>query len=225
MMAAVFLILTFVFAILDWISVCNPEKPIKPLEYVAKPGAILSLFIYFCLSKSGALPLFWFGLGLAFSAVGDILLLLPRERLLPGLASFLLAHVCYTIGFNLPLPPLSSWSLLFAVTYALMAARLFRQIAAGLARKGLLRLKVPVLAYTMVITIMLLSATLTLSRPDWKTWPAVLAFLGAVFFFLSDVNQAFYRFVGPVRRGRVITMAAYHLGQIGLIVSAVLQFR
>jgi uncharacterized membrane protein YhhN len=224
-MATAFLVLTFFFAVLDWVSVYNPQKPIKPLEYAAKPATTICLLAYFLLAKGEAAPLFWFGLGLALSIAGDIFLLLPREQLMPGLVSFLLAHICYIIGFNMPLPPLTAWGLLFAVTYALMAARIFRKINAGLASKGLLRLKIPVLAYTVVITIMLLSATLTLYHPNWQAWPSALVFLGAALFFLSDVNQAFYRFVGPIKRGRVITMVAYHLGQIGIIVGAVLQFQ
>lgn len=224
-MAIVFLVLAFVFAAMNWISVYNPEKPIKPLEYVAKPATIVFLLVYFWLEKSGAVPLTWFGLGIVFSVLGDIYLLLQREKILPGLFLFLLVHLCYIIGFNLPLPPLTSWSLFFAVVYALMAARIYRQIAAGLARKSLQRMKIPVLVYTAVITLMLLSATLTLSRPDWKAWPSALVFLGAALFFLSDVNQAYYRYVGPMKRGRVVTMITYHLGQIGIIVGALLQFQ
>lgn len=222
-MANVFLILTFIFAALNWFAVYDAERINKRLERIAKPATILCLFLYFLSAKSNAAPLLWFGLAIVLSAAGDIFLLF--DQLMGGLAAFLLAHVCYIIGFNMPVPPLTSWSLLFAVTYGLMSTRIYRRISTALTNRGLVRLKKPVLAYTIVITLMLLSATLTLSHPAWKPVPAVLVFSGAALFFLSDVTQAFHRFEAPTRRGRFITMLTYHLGQIGLIVGAVLQFR
>ncbi len=38
-------------------------------------------------------------LGLFFSLMGDILLMLPRDHFVQGLVSFLLAHVCYGLAF------------------------------------------------------------------------------------------------------------------------------
>lgn len=224
-MPTVFLALTFVFAILNWIAVYDAERPNRRLEWIAKPATILSLLVYFLLAKSDAAPLFWFGLALLFSAAGDLFLLLPGDRLLMGLAAFFLAHVCYIIGFNIPLPPRTSWSLLFAVTYGLTATRIYRRISAALTNRGLQRLERPMQAYTIVITLMLLSATLTFSRPDWESWPAMLVFTGAALFFISDTLQAFHRFEAPTKRGRFFIMLTYHLGQIGLIIGALMNFR
>lgn len=222
-MTSIFLILTFVFAAINWFAVYDAERINKRLERIAKPATILCLFLYFMSAKGDAAPLLWFGLAIVFSAAGDVFLLF--DRLMGGLVAFLLAHICYIIGFNTPLPPLTPWSLLFAVTYGLMSTRIYRRISTALTRRGLERLKKPVLAYTIVITLMLLSATLTLSHPGWNPTPAALVFTGAALFFLSDVTQAFYRFEAPSRRGRLIIMLTYHLGQIGLILGALLQFR
>lgn len=224
-MAFIFLGLSFIFAVLNWAAVYDAYKVKRRLEIIAKPAMIICLFLYFLTARGQSPILLWFGLAILFSAAGDIFLLLPGDRLLAGLFAFLLAHICYIIGFNTPLPPLTSWGLLFAVTYALMATRLYRRIAAALARKGLQHLKTPVLIYTIVITLMLLSATQTLSHPNWKPWPAAMVFLGAALFFFSDVNQAFYRFETPTRRGRFIIMLTYQLGQIALITGAILQFQ
>jgi uncharacterized membrane protein YhhN len=38
-------------------------------------------------------------LGLLCSLAGDVALMLPRDRFVPGLLSFLLAHICYIAGF------------------------------------------------------------------------------------------------------------------------------
>jgi len=94
----------------------------------------------------------------------------------------------------------------------------------GLAEKNLRRLTGPVMLYGMIITLMLLSAMLTLFREEWKVLPALLAAVGAALFYLSDSFLAWDRFVSPVRNGRILNMITYHLGQIALIVGVALQF-
>jgi uncharacterized membrane protein YhhN len=44
------------------------------------------------------------GLGLLFSLLGDIWLMLPKDRFLYGLVSFPLAHVCYCFAFLTSVP-------------------------------------------------------------------------------------------------------------------------
>ena len=82
----------------------------------------------------------------------------------------------------------------------------------------------PVVTYGIVITLMLMSAILTIYRVEWKTSAAGLVSLGAALFYFSDIILAWTKFVRPVRNGRVLNMAAYHLGQISLIAGAVIQF-
>src|SRR5512143_3607936 len=48
------------------------------------------------------------GLGLLFSLAGDIWLVLPADRFLYGLVSFLLAHLCYIAAFVTAAPPNAS---------------------------------------------------------------------------------------------------------------------
>lgn len=213
---------TFAAAVIDWLAV---GKGWRRVELFAKPVTMIALFGY--LMKSGGLagPLLWFGLGVLLSLAGDVFLLFSERWFIGGLFAFLLAHVFYILGFNAPLPPLTIMGLGLAFVYAIMAARIYRRIATGLVERGKAGLRMPVLVYSAVITIMLLSATLTLFRVDWTTGATMLAFTGGALFFISDVILAFNRFVQPVRYGRVMNMAAYHLGQIALIVGVVLQFK
>ncbi|NIN65212.1 MAG: lysoplasmalogenase, partial [Anaerolineae bacterium] len=62
------------------------------LMALVSPGATTSLY-------RGAIVL-----GLAFSLVGDVFLMLPSDRFLLGLISFLLAHMAYIGAFSLGLP-------------------------------------------------------------------------------------------------------------------------
>ena len=54
--------------------------------------------------------------------------------------------------------------------------------------------------------------------------PAMLVSMGAFLFYISDIILAWNRFVTPIRNGRVINIAIYHLGQIALIIGVALQF-
>jgi uncharacterized membrane protein YhhN len=196
---------------------------------VAKPATLLALFLFLLLglvvTGFRSLPVIFFAAGILLSLLGDILLLLSDRWFLAGLAAFLLAHVAYIIGFNLPLPDVNLlWSLGIAVLLAVTAARVLRRIVLSLREKGLRKLIAPVVIYAVVITIMLLSALLTFSRSDWKAFPALLVALGASLFYFSDIVLAWNKFVNRFKNGRLINMVLYHLGQIMLICGVFLQF-
>jgi len=222
-------ILLFLVAATDWVAVA---KGWKKVEYIAKPAAMLALLgLLAIFGGFGSLPLICFGLGIFFSLSGDIFLMLSFYRFsnrwfVPGLIAFLLAHVAYITGLNTPLPNVSPiWSMGLAVILALTAARILRRIIAGVRQKGLLRLVRPVGLYGMVITLMLLSALLTLYNASWKTSAAGLVSIGAILFYFSDILLAWNKFVNPIKNGRLANMLLYHLGQFALIAGVIFQFR
>jgi len=213
---------------LDWLAVA---KNWKKVEYIAKPAAMLVLLGLLALvGRFSSLPLICFGLGVFFSLAGDVFLMVSYARFsdrwfFPGLAAFLLAHISYIVGLNIPLPNVSPiWSLGLAIILALAAARILQRIIAGVRQKGLLRLVRPVSLYGMVITLMLLSAILTLNNNIWKTSASGLVALGAILFYFSDVLLAWNKFVNPIKNGRVANMVLYHLGQAALVAGVLIQF-
>ena len=221
-------ILLFLVAVIDWVAVA---KNWKKVEYVAKPAAMLVLLGLLALVGGfSSLPLICFGLGIFFSLAGDVFLMISYARFsnrwfLPGLAAFLLAHVSYIVGLNTPLPNVSPiWSLGLAIVLALGAARLLRRIIDGVRQKGLPRLVRPVGLYGMVITLMVLSALLTLNNPAWKTSAGGLVALGAILFYFSDILLAWNKFVNPIKNGRLANMILYHLGQAALVAGVLIQF-
>ena len=224
-------ILVIAVAVMDWVAVA---KGWKKVEYIAKPGTMGVLFLLLvqglAVTKFTSLPLLFFSLGILLSLAGDIFLMVSYARLsnrwfLAGLVGFLLAHVAYIIGLNTPVQAASPiWAIGIGIILAMSAARILRRILAGVREKGLSRLVFPVVAYGTVITLMLLSAILTLYRLDWMTSASGLVNLGAILFYASDIILAWNKFVKPVRNGRVINMATYHLGQIALIAGVILQF-
>jgi uncharacterized membrane protein YhhN len=210
-------------AALDWLALA---RRIKWLEYLAKPGAMLVLIAWLWLVTGFQGAMLWFGLGLVFSLAGDIFLMLPEERFIPGLVAFLLAHVAYIIGFNQIPPPLTLASLVVLLVVALPAVQIFRRLRDGLARLGKTRLQLPVLLYSLVIGLMLVSALLTLVQPDeiWSPGPALLAAAGALLFFLSDTLLAWNKFIAPLPGGRTLVHMTYHLGQYALILGVAANF-
>jgi uncharacterized membrane protein YhhN len=221
-------ILLFLVALVDWVAVA---KSWKKVEYIAKPAAMLILLGLLALVGGfGSLPLICFSLGIFFSMAGDVFLMISYARFserwfLPGLAAFLLAHVSYIVGLNTPLPNVSPiWSLGLAIVLALGAARILRRIIDGVRQKGLPRLVRPVSLYGMVITLMLLSALLTLNNPAWKTSAGGLVALGAILFYFSDILLAWNKFVNPIKNGRLANMILYHLGQAALVAGVLIQF-
>lgn len=221
------LLLVLAVAIVDWIAVAREWRKV---ELVAKPWTLAALLLFFLMNILGKgepipVPLYCFGAGLLFSLIGDIFLLLPEKWFLTGFGAFLAAQLAYITGFNIPLPAVPSlWSIGIAVVLALTTSRVLRQIIQGVRQKGFKRLVTPVTIYGMAVTIMLLSALLTMYREDWSAGASGLASLGAALFFLSDGMLAWNKFVSPIKHGRLLNMISYHLGQIAITVGVILQF-
>ena len=216
--------LALVLAVLDWIAVARGWKK---LEYFAKPATMVSLLAFMVQNGGLSGGMLWFTLGLAFSLAGDVFLMLPKDRFIAGLVAFLLAHVAYIIGFRPRVPSEPSVLLIalgLAVMVALVSAQIYRRIAAGLRAKGKQRLLGPVLLYTLVISVMLVCAMLTLLSNRWYPLHALAVSLGAALFYLSDTVLAWNRFVTPLRNGRLINMSTYHLGQLLIALGAALHY-
>jgi len=217
-----FLLAAFVFAALTALAVWKPNRK---LEFVAKPAVMAALLAYLWTSTGLQGAPLWFGLGMLFSLAGDVFLLWLDRFFIFGLVSFLIGHIAYIIGFNLPASPLSLWGFLLAAMIGLGGARLIRRILSALAEKGPARLRVPVAVYGVVISLMLLSAMLKLTDMGWNANASLLAALGAFLFYLSDIVLAWNKFVTPIRNGRVLNIILYHLGQICLAAGVVMQFK
>jgi uncharacterized membrane protein YhhN len=218
----IFFIAALILAVLEAVAL---QKNWFRLEVIAKPGVMIVLFVWLLTSAGLNGALIWFGLGILLSLAGDVLLMISLDRFfLVGLVVFLMAHAAYIIGFNIPLPALSLWGIVFAVMVSLGGARVIRRIVAALASKGQARMRTPIIVYSMVISIMLLSAMLKLMDINWDAGAAALVSVGAFLFYISDIILAWNKFVAPIQHGRIYNIAAYHLGQIMLIAGVIAQF-
>jgi uncharacterized membrane protein YhhN len=110
------------------------------------------------------------------------------------------------------------------VIVGITALRFYRAIAAGLSSSGRHSLKMPVLAYVVAISLMLISALLSMVRPEWKPGVAWLVSTGALLFFISDAMLGWDKFVRPIRYGHLPIIITYHLGQALIALGAVMHF-
>ena len=218
----VLVILAFVFAALESLALW---KKWDQLEYVVKPAVMICLFIWLYLSTGLQGLTLWFGVGILFSLVGDVLLMISLDRMfIFGLVAFLLAHVAYLVGFQNELIGITSWSVLLIVILSISAVRVIRRIVSAIRTKGQTRLVNPVIVYSIVITVMLYAAMTTISNPEWMANASLFVSAGAFLFYISDLILAWNKFVSPIKNGRILNIAAYHLGQIGLIAGVINQF-
>lgn len=201
------LVVAALFAVGNWIAVA---RALRPLEYVCKPATLGALLLVAVLiDPANEAQRWWFVAALAFSLLGDVLLMLPSDRFVAGLGAFLVAHLCYVPGLLLDRPSAVALVVASVVTVAFVGAVarvVLRSISAGPDAE----LATPVGVYIVVIAAMVVAA---LASGDAR------AGAGAVLFAGSDSMIAWNRFVRPFAGARVAIMVTYHLGQAGLVVS------
>lgn len=142
--------------------------------------------------------------GLALSLLGDVFLMLPQDRFVAGLASFLLAHIAYLAAFTTRVP-LGAAPLLL-LPYALAAGMVLRLLWP---RLGALRF--PVTLYVAVIVLMAWQA----AARFWTlhSVAALLAATGATFFVISDSVLAINKFHTPFKPAQAVIMGTYVVAQ------------
>jgi uncharacterized membrane protein YhhN len=145
--------------------------------------------------------------GLLLSALGDVALIgKSKDALRVGLGCFLLAHLFYTVAFLLVGGlGIGLW---IGIVYALIAKRIWCWLAPNVGA-----LRVPVIAYVVVISLMVTAST---SGFIAEVQPATgLLALSAVAFFLSDLAVARERFICVDRRNRMLGLPLYYAAQVG----------
>jgi len=175
------------------------------LNLVFKPLATVVVIVH-ALQRGRDAPIVrrWVLAGLVLSLCGDVALLWPKEGFLPGLVSFLLAHLAYLVAFT-RVQRLAAWPPAFLV-YAGVAA-----IILGLLWPGVpAPLQVPVLAYVVCLAAMAAQAAVLWRRGAARG--AVLA-LGGALFMASDALLATNKFAGPLPLASLWILASYWSAQ------------
>lgn len=192
-------------AVSGLLAVVGEERGPRWMVYVFKP-LTTALILGLAASATGA-PARYRALvvvGLAASLAGDVFLMLPRDRFVPGLASFLVAHLAYVTAFAVTPVGVAPW----IVLGGLLA---FGGVVLRALWPGLGPLRGPVAVYVGVILAM---AWMAAAR--WLRLPsagAAAAAGGALLFVLSDTLLALDRFRGRFAYARALVLTTYYGAQ------------
>ncbi|MES0359494.1 MAG: lysoplasmalogenase [Anaerolineales bacterium] len=213
-----------VIAAINWLAVA--KKWVK-IEYITKPVVPLALIFWLILNGGFQGQLIFFVIGLIFSLVGDIFLMLPNEKFVAALVSFLFAHIAFILGFSSGIPNFSAPGLILFILVGLNAFEIYRRISNGLRSRGQESFITPVLIYAIVISLMLVSALLTMVGPnsEWNPFPSMMVSFGALFFVFSDTLLAWNKFVNPIKYGDIFVIVTYHLALITITLGAGINFQ
>lgn len=215
----VLLVGTILLMLVNWYAV---DRGLR-IEKITKPGVMVLLLAWFSLKGGWSGDNLPFALGLIFSLIGDSLLLWQQRFFLPGLLSFMCAHICYIIGFNLSLPVFNLWTVIFIVLVAMLWLRAYQAIRRQMDQSPKNKpMRLPVMIYMVIISLMILSALFCLTKADWTFNSALLVSLGGGMFMISDFLLALQHFGRPIVKGHVMVMMTYHMAQLAIIAGVVM---
>jgi uncharacterized membrane protein YhhN len=206
--AFLLLALTAVVAVADWLAASANRRG---AEYVLKPLTMIGLIaVALTLDPADDVARWLVVIALVFSLAGDTFLMLPGDLFVQGLGSFFVAHVVYVaalVALGVSVEGLLVGLLIVALAGVFFGNRVIRGAAA--ADRAL---AVPVTAYMVVISFMVMTAFAT---------GLFFAIAGALLFFVSDAVLGWSRFVKELPKGHTVVMVTYHLGQAGLVLALI----
>ena len=130
-----------------------------------------------------------------------------------GLVSFLFGHVFYVLSF-FHVADVSAWTWIGASIGLLFSGTVFFWL-----RPHLGSMLVPVIAYMIVITSMVVGAWTVVGDQTLNSSGRSLVFFGAASFYFSDLFVARDRFVKTEFANRLLGLPMYYLGQFLLAFS------
>lgn len=189
------------------------------MRFYSKPLILLGLIVYFYRITRPIASTFLTKaiLGaLVFSWIGDILLMWSR-LFIYGLGAFLMAHVCYFIGFRIAQKNPTRLeqvnfvkSFFYNLPIYLAAAFVFYLVNPKLGS-----MKIPVIAYIIVIVTMVATARERFKKCNSASFWQV--FVGAILFFISDGAIAISRFFHDFAESGILIMGTYAIAQLLIV--------
>lgn len=174
--------------------------------YLFKPLTMFFIILIALQTKNPVSSFYRYAIacGLCFSLAGDIFLMLPKDRFISGLVSFLFAHLFYIAAFTFE--GTRNHGLLSAIPFLIYGALMLRILLPYLGG-----MKAPVMIYMLVITAMAWQA---LDR--WlggAEQGSALALAGSLLFVVSDSILALNRFKRRVQNAQLYIMSTYFMAQ------------
>lgn len=174
---------------------------------ITKPMIMVALLIFALLSKINE-PLIY--LGMAFSLLGDVLLLLRSRKIyfVIGACFFSLTHIFNFILVSRYLPPRLNW-LYFAIV--ILFGYLLVELIRPLIKKQMKKMSYPCLAYLYIVFALIINILIAfIAQPNIYLG---IMLVGGACFLTSDIILTVYNFVNRFKHGNFILMLFYVLGQ------------
>jgi len=152
--------------------------------------------------------------GLIFCLLGDIFLALPQKGMfLAGLVVFLTGHVLYIVGF-LRVTEIGQWAGMGSLVIIVVGGLVYFRL-----RTYLGRMKIPVIFYMIVISVMMAGAWSIFRDCSLAGSGRIMIFAGALLFYVSDLFLARHRFLKEEFSNRLTGLPLYYSGQFLLAFS------
>jgi uncharacterized membrane protein YhhN len=178
----------------------------KARIYLFKPLTMFFIILIALQTKNTVSPFYTYAIacGLVFSLAGDIFLMLPADRFIAGLVSFLLAHLLYIAAFTFE--GTRAPGLVTAIPFLIYGALMLRILLPHLGG-----MKVPVIIYMLVISVMAWQAlNRWIGGAEQGSAPALA---GALLFVVSDSLLAMNRFKRQFQNAQLYIMSTYFMAQ------------
>lgn len=219
-----FTIVYLIFALIE--SFGELLKLPNQINLFTKPALMITLILYLLTAVKGIKfkdkTLFIFAM--IFALLGDTFLMFQAQNplfFMLGLGSFLLMQIGYSVYFNREIEFKKSF--LFQKPYWIIPVIVFALTLYKIVSENAGGLKGAILAYTICIATMMLSAINRFGQISQKSFRWV--FFGALFFLISDSVLAVNKFANPVPNAGFWIMSTYTLAQYLIVRGIVLKVR
>lgn len=153
---------------------------------------------------------YWVFAGLFFSLIGDIFLMLKKDYFLQGLIAFFVAHVAYVVAFLDPIGFVFN-------AYIIGFVALYAALLIAILNKHLGKLRIPVYFYALVLMLMVITSY-NFFQLSWHYY-SLYAFVGALFFMVSDSILALRKFVKEWPWSQPAILSTYYIAQTMIALS------
>lgn len=210
------------FVISSFVEIASNLFNWQAAHLIAKPLIMLGLLGHYY-SQSPVRSLLFVS-ALLFCWLGDVLLLFQRNNelfFIGGLIAFLIGHLIYIFCYkqlryeDISRELLGTQKARFSIPIILAGSGLIVVLYPTLGT-----LRIPVMVYALVLSVMVLNALFRFGRTGIKSFAFI--FLGALSFMVSDSALAINKFLQPFEGAGVLIMFTYCLAQY-LIVEGALQ--
>jgi uncharacterized membrane protein YhhN len=206
----------YLFWVIAFINIIAALLDNVDLQTISKPLLIPILIATLVCSTTLENNRFLLIIGLFFSFLGDVALMLERQNssfFIIGLLAFLLTHLFY-IAFFFKIKASNS-SLLKDKPYLVLLIILYTAGLLYLLIPKLGALVIPVIVYAVILTTMFIASLYAYNN---ITKPANILFgIGAAFFVASDTLLAINKFYSPIPASGLLIMLTYCLAQFFIV--------